>query len=466
MKKIIGAALLGTMAAGVFAADAKISLGFRSRLTAFAHDKVDDGTKKTTNTSWMDWDGKNTAYNGVGTETFKFVMNGDNAGVTLALDLTDSEPQGDAFFTLNEWSGWMQFPIGPGALRLTTGNWKNGYSTGAYRVNTDAGSMEGLDFERYKPGTIFANMDTLAFVIDLTSGSVKKQYAASNAALSGFADYGFNVTDDISLNFLVGGVSRKEYKNGSEIVRHVFDITKNGDDTTYWKSAFVSRVQFGMKNVLNAEFIYKLSHNDNDYATNTFALYVMPQIMKELALSVGGAIELKGDGADNSVTDKNEGYTDWTVDLRLRYQVMDPLSITFFTNVSGTDTDGRNISSGLAGAGAIEKKAGASGYIGGGFSKPDVKIAMWNQLGFKYVINDMLTAGLNVGLITPLEKGEKSKDNKYNPEWRVTPAIQIFADKKASLWTGVSLSGASATIGDKDVSVFSVAIPAIFRVQM
>ena len=439
MKKILTTILAGTLVAGsAFAADAKITLNYRSRLNAFSFGSTDNDGDKSSRRDWMSWD-NGTAYNGAGSDTFKFVLKGERAGATFAVNLADVSSDGKALtgsnglFTLNEYSGWMNFPIGPGTLTLTTGNWKDGYADGNYRVkkDVDAQNAEGVDFERFKLGSILKGSRTLVFVDDLAA-------PANNKATSGFADYGLNVTDDISLNVLVGGVSTNE-----------FDAYTDGDTAVTWNSALVSRIQFGMKDVVNAELIYKLTHAKSDSVANTFALYVMPKILDGLTLNVGGAVELYG-GKDD--------YTDWGVDLRLRYQVMDPLSITFFTNVSGTSLDsGRQINSGNVGY------DGKQGYTQRKFNDSNLKfkVAMWNNLTGRFKVNDLLTATLNLGLITPLSKVDGDK-NSYSPEWRVTPAVQIYAASNASLWAGVAISGASV----EDWSTFCVDIPVIFRVKM
>jgi hypothetical protein len=190
-----------------------------------------------------------------------------------------------------------------------------------------------------------------------------------------------------------------------------------------------------------------------------FAAYVMPKILDNLALNIGGAIE-------NDNHDKDAGgYTDWAFDLRARYQATDELSITFYTNLSGTNLDaGRNLSAGVAGHKGAEGLAGTT--IGG--NQPKFKTAMWNNLSARYKISDSLAATLNVGLVTPLSKAD-GDDNSYSPEWRITPAVQVYAGSNASIWAGVALSGASATVKgatDTDYSVFAVQVPVIFRVKM
>ncbi len=264
----------------------------------------------------------------------------------------------------------------------------------------------------------------------------------------------------------MGGVSKKDFDNYDE---------KDGDDTTSvtWNSAFVSRAQLKMKGVLNAELIYKLSHTADYPLYHTFGLYVMPQILDALTLNIGGAAEVFGGGGDKNNEKKYKpDYLDWGVDLRARYQVMDLLSITFFTNVSGTTyennvvkdgeidhkKDGRKIKSGIVGS------DGKGGYA----TTAQVKVAMWNHLTGQYKINDLLTASLDVGLITPLSKIDTDKDASYSPEWRVTPAVQIFPnpESNSSLWVGVAISSASWTDSSKtDHSSFGVDIPVIFRVK-
>ncbi len=446
MKKILTTILAGTLVAGAaFAADAKITLNFRSRLNAFAYSSAEVGDNTTTTRDWMNWDnGK--AYNGAGNDSLKFVLNGDRAGATFAVNLNTYTGDVEAkklLFTLNEYSGWMNFPVGPGTLTLRTGNWKDGYADGNYRVKKDADAQnaEGVDFERFKLGSILKGSQQLVFFDDLAK-------PANNKAIAGFADYGLSVNDNVSLNILLGGVSKDGFDKSTE--------TDDGDTTTVtWNSAFVSRAQVKVKDVLNAELIYKLSHASGSSLYHTFGLYVMPQVLDALTLNIGGAAEVFG-GIHGKEGDAKGDYFDWGVDLRARYQVMDPLSITFYTNVSGTNSDkGRNISSGIAGY------KGGQGYA----TKAPVKVAMWNNLTGRFKINDLLTATLNVGLVTPLSKVDDD-DNSYSPEWRVTPAVQIYAASNASLWAGVALSGASVSNDAADSSVFSVEIPVIFRVKM
>ena len=477
MKKIVSAAIATSLLAGAaFAADAKITLNYRTKLDAFAYTKTDNGAgTEATTIEWLDWEG----YEGAGeqsaanaSDSFKIVLNGERAGATFAVNINentktsavtttetvkehdyDSSDSGaeknvsqkkvvtavSSLFTLNEYSAWMKWELGPGELKVGSGNWKDGYADGAYRVkkDVDAQNAEGMDFERFKLGSILGKTWYLKSN-KVTEGN------ANNSALFSYADYGFNVTDDFKLNILLGSVY------------NAFDtVTDDDGNPTYYDAFFVSRVQAKVNGVLDAELIYKKPSTKS----NVFALYVMPKVMDQLTLNVGGALEMGNDTGKSG-----EDFTDWAFDLRARYQATDELSITFFTNLSGTNLDaGRVVSAGVTGRkGAWGWAAGAQNFDSDEtLTGAPVKTAMWNNLSARYKVNDLLTATLNVGLITALSKID-GDDTSYGPEWRVTPAVQIYAASNASIWAGVALSGCKV----EDLSTFNVDVPVIFRVKM
>ena len=469
MKKIVSAVALASLVAGAFATDAKITLNYRSKLDAYSQRSVDGGdlADKTTTKEWLDWEG----YDGAGkqsainpSDTFKFVLDGDRAGATFAVNLNTNASS----YTLNQYSGWMKWDLGPGTLKLESGNWKDGYANGNYRVKKDVDAMnaEGTDFERFKLGSILGktqgafNGKNNASDGKYDTSSNKLTFVdnldAVNSVLANYATYSLPL-DDLKLEFTLGGIY------------NAYDKVADGDTTTYYDSYLVSRISASLKNAFDAELIYK--HPDQH--ENVVALYVMPKIMDELTLNIGGAI----DSLDLSKDDG--GYTDWGFDLRARYAVDKQLSFTFFTNISGTDLDaGRMISSGIAG------RKGAYGLTGSAYSLfgydsntaladkgeaslavAHFKTAMWNHLGVRYVVNDSLAATFNVGLITPLSK-IKDDDNNYGPEWRIVPAVQVYASSNASIWGGIAISGWSGKINDNNISTFNVDIPVIFRVKM
>ena len=455
MKKILTTILAGTLVAGAaFAADAKITVGARTFLDAFSLMNTEDGNEKSSTRNWMDWDG----YRGKGkaTDDLSITMSGDTFGSKLALtlpigkDVNTDRKGGD--IQVKQLSGWMKFNLGPGTLQLD-GGILNEFVQGSFRANKDGGIKEGLDFETFKLGSIFADTKGMKYVDDLAFQSGKKN-------VGGFASYGLDVAEGVNLKVTVGGMQR----NFDEVND---DEDENDTVKTTWGSAFASNVLLKIKGIADVKFVYKLDHatateNNKSKAKgslyHTFGLYAMPQILDALTLSVGGAAEVYGGDHGKDDTD----YFDWGVDLRMRYQVMDPLSITFFTNVSGTNLDdGRKLAQGIVGAKATGYKSTSEQF----------KVAMWNHLTGQYKINDLLTASVDVGLITPLSNAKDNK-NSYGPEWRVTPSIQIFPNPESgtSLWVGVAISGMSWTVkadgkADVDHSRFGVDVPVIFRVK-
>ena len=432
MKKIIGAAALAVAAAGLASADAKINLNMRQQGTAWdwvqKKESPKGGEKKTTDTfNWVTFN----SYGG-SADSFKFVLDGDTAGATLELN---PDYDGDKI-SIKQYNAWMKF----GGLTLSAGKWGDGFADGGYRVkkDVDAQNANGQDFERFKLGSMFK--DTPAnYVDDLTKSKGN----------SGVAEYRLGLNDGMTLN-----IAAAAFQNDFRTVTHGSN-NPNESETIKYNAGWSGRIQFNMKGLLNSEAIVRKEARGK----TAFGLYFQPTMVDSLTATIGGSLALERDGGkDKKGNADDEVY--WNVDLRLRYQVMDPLSITLFTNISGATSDGgHKIGSGLAGV------KGGDGWA----NSAAVKVAMWNNLSARYIINDAFTATLNLGLITALAGNDLESDKKADNgiEWRVTPAVQIYAASNASIWTGVAVSGSSWTdSAESDFNVLSVAVPVVFRVKM
>ena len=455
MKKILTTILAGTLVAGTaFAVDAKITLNHRTKLDSFDYSSVKAGNVKKSVTQWMDlagYDGKTAASKNTVAESsdmpsdsFKFVLNGDSCGTTVNVNLTNGTK---AAFVLNEFSAWAKWAIGPGALQVNTGTWKDGYADGSYRVkkDVDAWGSEGMDFEKSKLGSQFTTVRSV-FVDNLAT--VQQSTYKDNEGLSGFAEYSFDVNEDITLKALVGAVYVGE-----------FDKVTDDDDPedisiSLYSAAFVSRLQFNMKDLLNAEFIFKKPAPGN----NVFALFVKPMMVEGLDVTVGGTVE----------TDSRADYTALAFDLRARYAINENFSITTFNNISIIDTDEGKAVGGLVGRKGAQGWSAKDSGFGSLSADPTFKIALWDCISARYKINDTFTVMGTVGLVTPLSLGKTAdkRGDSYSPEWRVIPAVQIFAASNASVYAGVAISGATATIDKVDYSAFNIAVPVVFRVKM
>lgn len=448
MKKIVSAAIIAAMATGFAMADAKITMNGRLRPMVFSSQTSDNGATETTETNWMSLDGVSTFE-----DTLKFAFNTEDktAGLTFSVNIKngndDSNNKKGAFFTLNQYDVWST--VFGTDLKIGAGSWKDGNADGAYRVkkDVDAGNAEGVYFERFKLGSAFKNAPSM-FVDDIVN------FAGGSNSLAAYAEYPWAINDDMNLKLTLVAVKAD------------YDKLTEDDETTNYKAGWVARAQFGMKNMFDSELIIKKpAHN-----LSVLAFYAKPKMLKELDATIGGSYTM---GAGSN--EKWDGA--WDFDVRARYQVNDKLSITSFNKIAGLDEDAAKtsnsasaeVNSGIAG---VDGKQGivkvALGTDKGGANKKDVTTVMWNNLSGRYIINDAVTATLNVGLITVLGTASKS-DSEYGVEYSITPGAQLYLSKNATLWAGFNYNAASyntGAAGAKDQTVSSMSVPVIFRVKM
>ena len=468
MKKIVSAVALAAAAASLATAEVKITMNGRLRPNVYGQETTDTGSTKTTNKTWMSLDGYATFE-----DTLKFAFNNEDktAGLTFSVNvkngndsssttlvkakaLDGTNPKEDIkvsennnktgnFLTLNQYDIWST--VFGTDLKLGAGSWKDGNADGAYRVkkDVDAGNSEGIDFERFKLGSAFKGAPSL-FVDDIYN------IAGGSNALAAYAEYPIALNDDMSLKLTAVAI-KSNYWSGTEV---------DGTDTTNTThaSGFAGRVQFNVAELFNSELILKKPAS----GITTFAFYAMPTLLPQLTATIGGSYTM-----DSTAKETWNGA--WDFDLRARYQVTPELSITTFNKISAVaEADsktankvGKGLNAGIAGLN------GKGGKMVDGDGK-DITMAMWNNISGRYKVNDMVTATLNVGLMTVLGQASDSKA-EYGVNYRVTPGAQLYLSKPATLWVGFSYSGAkynTGAAGAKDQTVSSISIPAILRVKL
>ncbi|GEM_PF-1659279 len=456
MKKIISAVALAAAAATLATAEVKITMNGRLRPVIFSSVTNDTGAATTTTNTWMSLDG----YAGF-EDTLKFAWSDDSgkAGLTFSVNVKNgndkvddiskadgtqntNNKQGD-FLTLNQYDIWSK--VFDTDLKIGAGSWKDGNADGAYRVkkDVDAANAEGVDFERYKLGSMFKGAPSV-FVDDICN------FAGGSNALAAYAEYPLAVNDDISLKFTAVAL-KASYWSGTEV---------DGTDTTNTVHAAggAGRVQFNMKNTFNSELIIKKPAS----GITVLAFYAQPTLLKELTATIGGSYVM-----DSTASEAWDGA--WNFDLRARYQVTPELSITTFNNISSVaEADGTTVTKNKANAKLNSGIVGVDGKGGQILNGTDITMAMWNNISARYKINDQFTATLNVGLMNVLGQAADSKA-EYGLNFRVTPGVQLYLSKPATLWLGVAYSSATynaGTTGAKDQTVSAIAIPAIFRVKL
>ena len=471
MKKIIGAAALAVAVAGLATADVKVSMNGRLRPNFFGYqeEKGNANGERSKKTSKTWWDNK--GY-GAFEDTLKFAFTSDdkNAGLTFSVNVKSDNALKDdntintsgtasgSFFTLSQYDIWSK--VFGTDLVIGAGSWKDGWLDGAYRVNKDVNAInaEGLDWERFKLGSAFANAPSL-FVDDIGN------FFGGSSALVAYAEYPLALNDDMSLKLTAAAVKSNYYVDEHT---HVDEDGTKKTHNTYYRVGGTGRVQFNMKNMLNSEFIVKAPSGN----LTVLALYVQPKMLDALDGTLGGSYTI-----DHRSNGQNVWNGAWDVDLRLRYQVTQALSITSYNKISGLhsqhtggeDTKTKNradakVSKGIAGL------DGSGGQLTTG---TDITTVMWNNLSGLYAVNDSITASLNVGLMTVLDTASNSKSD-YGLNLRITPGVALQLSKPAQLWVGCSYSTATYNRGGrdedgskyKDYTVTSFSIPAIFRVKL
>ena len=424
MKKIVSAVAMAALAASLATAEVAVTMNGRIRPYLFSTSIVDDGTDKKTTNTWMDMDGLGGFEDSI---KFAFTSADGDAGLTFQTNVKagPSSSKNGAFLTLNTFNVWTN--VFGSQFKIGAGSWKDGLADGAYRVkkDVDAQNGEGIFFEAYKLGSAFKGSPSM-FVDDIAN-----QAGGSNS-LAAFAEYPFKLGD-------------VRVKLTAVAIDGDFDTVTDEDTTNKYAASWNARAQINLPKVFDSEIIFKKPATN----INVIAFYAKPKMLPAvLDATVGGSYVMASGG--------NEKWNGtWDVDLRVRYDFSEQvkgLSLTYFGKLSSKDSDNTaQINKGIVGL------AGKSGL---GASVTDVNMLLWNNLSARYVINDKVAAILNVGLMNALKVDEGAKE--YGINYNVTPGVQVFCSKAASLYAGVSINGCSK---DK-ASELNVSVPAVFRVKL
>jgi len=467
MKKIISALTLGAMIAGAAFADVSINLNFRQRANLFANE---EGSKTAL---WTD------AYSGSGSDNLAISLAGDIVAFDMQL-VTDQA-------ATNKWrSKKFAATVFLGQFELFGGLWADGKLNGAYRAKSDvdAGNIEGMDFEFKKLGSAFASSPS--FFCDNLVQPVNGK--GESYALGATYKLGL---DNGAVNFnaaYVTNATSEEDKPASasgSLQGHGFAFIADGRMDGLGQAELVFKYgQSGIK-----ESAVKKGGSANVFVpAMAFGLYAQPSITRNLILTVGGA---------GSVVDSN--FTDYSVDLRARYQVIPKkLSITSFHSYSamasgnfwkdGTKTKaivGNKSTKGIAnyydptntekasvnGMYAEEAKNINVGKLGGVPLQRDQVLS--NNLMIRYNVNNTLSVyGIvadMIGLGKSADAKLKDKDGKETTDaliqLRTSLWAQFYADSNNSIAIGCVYAANDVT--DKYGYTYgSWAIPVIFRVKM
>ena len=428
MKKIISALTLGAMVCGAVFADVSLNLNYRQRANLYT--SYEHGDKYTL---------FNNAYSGAGTDNLSLSMSGDIVSFDVTL-------VGDQSATSKIRAKTLGASVFLGNWTVFGGFWADGKLNGAYRTKSDvdAGNIEGMDFEFKKLGSafkkspaFFADNMVMPVNVEGESYSLGATYAVpniNNGALKVNAVY---ITNEIS--------DEKAPKQAGMLQGHTGVLLLDGRLDGLGQGEVVFKYgQSGLKD-----------GDGKDGATAmVFGAYVQPSIAKNLILTVGGA---------GSVVDGD--FTDYSVDLRARYQVIPKkLSITSFHSYSALVDGEESAVNNKATKGIADGKVATDGKLGGTPIERDQ--IMSNNIMVRYNVNDKLSVfGIVADMIGMGDKMGVEVDD-IQVQLRMSGWAQFFASNSATVTAGVVCAINNVNEGNDADSYTTWGIPVVLRVKM
>lgn len=428
MKKIISALTLGAMVCGAVFADVSLNLNYRQRANLYT--SYERGDKYTL---------FNNAYSGAGTDNLALSMSGDIVSFDVTL-------VGDQSATSKIRAKTLGASVFLGNWTLFGGFWADGKLNGAYRTKSDidAGNIEGMDFEFKKLGSAFAASpaffaDNMVMPVNTKgeSYSLGATYAVpniNNGALKVNAVY---ITNEIS--------DEKAPKQAGMLQGHTGVLLLDGRLDGLGQGEVVFKYgQSGLKD-----------GDGKDGATAmVFGAYVQPSIAKNLILTVGGA---------GSVVDGD--FTDYSVDLRARYQVIPKkLSITSFHSYSALVDGEESAVSNKTTKGIADGKVATDGKLGGTPINRDQ--VMSNNLMVRYNVNDKLSVFGIVADMIGMGDNMGAEVDDIQVQLRMSGWAQFFASNSATVTAGVVCAIDNVNEGNDGDSYTTWGIPVVLRVKM
>lgn len=428
MKKIISALTLGAMVCGAVFADVSLNLNYRQRANLYT--SYEGGNKYTL---------FNNAYSGAGTDNLALSMSGDIVSFDVTL-------VGDQATTSKIRAKTLGASVFLGNWTVFGGFWADGKLNGAYRTKSDidAGNLEGMDFEFKKLGSAFA------------------------ASPAFFADNMVMPVNTKGESYALGATyAVPNIDNGALKVNAVYITNEISDETPPTQSGMlqghtgVLLLDGRLDGLGQGEVVFKYGQSglkDSDGKAGAtamvFGAYVQPTIAKNLILTVGGA---------GSVVDGD--FTDYSVDLRARYQVIPKkLSITSFHSYSALVDGEESAVSNKATKGIADGKAATDGKLGGTPIERDQ--IMSNNLMVRYNVNDKLSVfGIVADMIGMGDKMGVEVDD-IQVQLRMSGWAQFFASNSATVTAGVVCAIDNVNEGNNADSYTTWGIPVVLRVKM
>ena len=399
MKKILSTMLVGALIAGI--AFAEMSFDYKG--TAILGNKT------------------NTMTNIYRKDCLNLGFKNDIAGIVLDFDLTDGDNADAPAATkleLDQFYGYLTFGLPVGNLQITSGKWDARWVN---RIKGDGGELDGVFYEAFKPGVMNG----------MVAGDVDN--LTGNGNMSTVLAYTLNDVLPGSLMFKFGlvGLQGSPFKMDktdnpfSAQTSKLKDVTtttlynEGKADGTDLNAGFVGQIALRLDDLFKLNVDFK-TLKQNAYA---FGVFLSPLMVEKLSATVGFSMGIYNQG-DKIAEAKRFDYTEWGVDLRLRYAITEKVAVTTMHNISGYK---------------LSPKAADSSD----------SMAMWNM------ISASVKAGDNIRFLATVQN-KNTNWKASSPEantFAITPACEIKINDKAKVttafdlrWTGVAPYGGTGSM--------------------
>ncbi|MBQ3826084.1 MAG: hypothetical protein II811_08110 [Spirochaetaceae bacterium] len=469
MKKLVSAAVIAALVAGAANSEVSIKMNARVRGDLAEMSTSSEADNETVLFSNSSNDTDSVVSSGAA-DTLKLEAKNDYAGVNFAFsnDLSKGSTGVDSY------SAWLLF----GGLKFR-GSYNVGNRT-ANRVTTDQNNVSLLEGNLTAAGRVskgknvgksneswswvkgtLPNSGKLGINKNL-AGVFGNDGASSPAQLVGAV--GADI-DNMDLNIEAGKalVWGLEYglsdvlPGDLTLMAYLVEssgesVTKNddGNTTTVLNSQYAFKADYNQKDLFRVTFDGKVAHQKM-----AFGLFFSPQMVENLALTVGGtfALDKTGYSLDDDTVVIDDDITYWGVDFRARYAISEAMAATFYANVSGASTK---------------------------YSDEDASALALDFIGnFTYGLNDLVKLFVEgeYAAIT-LDSGDAEKNNVYTTKkstYLISSSVTgqfgaiLTAGKGATLTPALRLTVSGLGL-DKDKTGYAqgmlISVPVVMRVQL
>ena len=386
MKKILSTVLVGALVAGIAFAEVKF---------AYKGTAILGNTSKALDSVYRK-------------DAFTIGAKNEVAGAEIEFDIPTGKPEAidKPAIKLDHFYGYLTFGLPVGNLQITSGKWDARWVD---RIKVDGGELDGVYYEAFKPGVMNGQI----------AGDIDNLTGADNMSTVLAYTLSDVIPGKLMFKFGLVGLQNKpftvKWTDAANTQTTLFDATtiynEGSSDATDIRAGFVGQISYRLDDMIKFNVDFK-TLKQNAYA---FGIFLSPLMVEKLSATVGFSMGLYRPG-DKIAEAKRTDYTEWGVDLRLRYAITEKVAVTTMHNISGYKASPKNGDS-------------------------SDTMAMWNMLSASVLAGDNIRFLATVQNKNTNWKASKPDANTFS----ITPACEIKISDKSKFtaafdirWTGVT----------------------------